>query len=203
MSTNVIGYTEARIDGKWYCIDFFQYDITGHIHHIPCLDGQSMVYTALQWDCDMECIPVPTDLSAQVRASCTGRDGKLIGEDDPHWNPWHQVTGSWFGSVDLDQPEYCGFFPREDITYHLSNPGTNEMNENNMISVQTYHELPDEEKKAYQYYEYTSPWGNRAILRAFKNNVLARIKAWNDEVTLCKPEWRIILPDVRVLLVVS
>lgn len=25
MSVYVTGYTEARIDGKWYCIDFFQY----------------------------------------------------------------------------------------------------------------------------------------------------------------------------------
>lgn len=148
MSRNVLGYTEARIKGKWYCIDFFQFDAAGHIHHIPCLEGQSMVYTALQWDCDLEPIRVPTDLSDQVRESCTGRNGRIPGEDDPHWNPWHMIRGSWFGTVDLEQPEYCGFFSRQDVTYHLSNPSENEINENNMLPVEMYHNLPDEEKKA-------------------------------------------------------
>ena len=84
MSISVTGYTEAKIEGKWYCIDFFQYDMNGHVHHIPCIEGQSIVHTALQWDCDMDCIGVPTDLSPQVKAECTDRDGKLFGEDDPH-----------------------------------------------------------------------------------------------------------------------
>ena len=56
MSISVTGYTEAKIEGKWYCIDFFQYDMNGHVHHIPCIEGQSIVHTALQWDCDMDCI---------------------------------------------------------------------------------------------------------------------------------------------------
>ena len=47
MSRHVIGYTEARIDGKWYCIDYFQYDMAGRVRHIPCIDGQSLVYSAL------------------------------------------------------------------------------------------------------------------------------------------------------------
>lgn len=203
MSTNVIGYTEAKIDGKWYCIDFFQYDMTGHIHHVPCLDGQSMVKTALQWDCDMEPIRVPTDLSDQVRESCTGRDGKLFGEGDPHWNPWHLVRGSWFGAVDLEQPEYCGFFLRQDIANYLSNPTDCGLNENEMLSVQRYHELQDEEKKAYQYYEYTSHWGNRAILRNFKRSIIARINAWNYGAAFCKEHMKITLSDVRVLLIIG
>ena len=68
MSISVTGYTEAKIEGKWYCIDFFQYDMNGHVHHIPCVEGQSIVHTALQWECDMDRIGVPTDLSPQVKA---------------------------------------------------------------------------------------------------------------------------------------
>ena len=163
MSISVTGYTEAKIEGKWYCIDFFQYDMNGHVHHIPCVEGQSIVHTALQWECDMDRIGVPTDLSPQVKAECTGRDGKLFGEDDPHWNPWHMVRGSWFGSVDLDQPEHCGYFPRQAVADYLSNPHDVTLDEGDMIPVEEYRELPEEEKKAYQYYEYTSPYGNRSI----------------------------------------
>ena len=163
MSISVTGYTEAKIEGKWYCIDFFQYDMNGHVHHIPCVEGQSIVHTALQWECDMDRIGVPTDLSPQVKAECTGRDGKLFGEDDPHWNPWHMVRGSWFGSVDLDQPEHCGYFPRQAVADYLSNPHDVTLDEGDMIPVEEYRELPEEEKKAYQYYEYTSPYGNRCL----------------------------------------
>ena len=42
MSRHVYGYTEAKIDGRWYCIDFYQYDMDGRIHHIPCIQGQSI-----------------------------------------------------------------------------------------------------------------------------------------------------------------
>ena len=136
MSISVTGYTEAKIDGQWYCIDFYQYDMAGHVHHIPCLEGQSIVRTALDWDCDVDRIAVPTDLSDQVRAECTGRDGKLLGEGDPHWNPWNMVRGSWFGSVDLSQPEYCGYFPRQAVADYLSNPHEMSLNEDDMIPVQ-------------------------------------------------------------------
>ena len=54
-----------------------RYDMNGHVHHLPCIEGQRIVHTALQWDCDMDRIGVPTDLSPQVKAECTGRDGKL------------------------------------------------------------------------------------------------------------------------------
>jgi len=63
MGRHVYGYTEARIDGKWYCIDFYQHDMEGNLHHIPCIEGQSMVYSALDWDCNVQRISPPDDLS--------------------------------------------------------------------------------------------------------------------------------------------
>ena len=203
MSTNVTGYTEAKIGEKWYCIDFFQYDMAGRIRHIPCLEGQSMAYAALQWECDMDRISAPDDLSEQVREACTGKDGKLFGEGDPYWNPWHIVRGNWFESVDLTQPEYCGFFPRQAVADCLSNPGENDINEDEMLSAQDYHDLGEEEKKAYQYFEYTPSWGNRRILRDFKENVIARINTWNSEIAFCKEDMQVGLSDVRVLLIVG
>ena len=203
MGINVTGYTEARIDGKWYCIDFFQYDMTGHIHHLPCIEGQSIVRTALDWDCEVERIATPTDLSDLVREKCTGKDGKLFGEDDPYWNPWHMVRGSWFGLVDLDQPEHCGYFPRQSVADFLSNPHEMTLDEDDMIPVEEYRELSVEEKKAYQYYEYTSPYGNRAILRDFKNAVVERMNAWNREIAFCNNHMQISLSDIRVLLIIG
>jgi len=202
MSVYVTGYTEARIDGKWYCIDFFQYDMTGRQYHIPCLEGQSMVNAALDSECEMERIPVPTDVSDQVRAACTGSDGTLFGEGKSY-NPWHLIRGSWFGSVDLSQPELCGFFSRQDIANYLSNPSETEIDEVDMLYAQEYHELPDEEKKAYQYFEYTPTCGYRAIMRRFKQAVLDRIEVWNDMISWHGDNKRISLSDVRVLVVID
>lgn len=66
MSIRMTGYTEARIEGQWRCIDFHQYDTKGQLHHIPCITGQSMVAQALEWDCDLQRIGAPTDLSDEV-----------------------------------------------------------------------------------------------------------------------------------------
>ena len=48
MGIYVTGYTEARVDGKWVCIDFWQPDENGKYHHVPCIEGQSMVAQALE-----------------------------------------------------------------------------------------------------------------------------------------------------------
>lgn len=48
MSIWVDGFTEARINGKWHCIDFHQYDMDGKLCHILCITGQSFVYHALE-----------------------------------------------------------------------------------------------------------------------------------------------------------
>lgn len=50
MSTYITGYTEAKMNGKWYCIDFFQYDEDGNLKHRPCIEGQGMIRHALEWD---------------------------------------------------------------------------------------------------------------------------------------------------------
>ena len=203
MGRHVYGYTEARIDGKWYCIDFYQHDMEGNLHHIPCIEGQSMVYSALDWDCDVQRISPPDDLSELVRSACTGKDRKLFGDGDTYWFPWHMVRGRWFTSVDLDQPEFCGFFPRQIVADYLSNPEDNEIDEDNMLSPGAYHALPEEERKAYQYYEYTPTWGNRAILRRFKQAVLDRISVWNDQIAWHSRNQKISLSDVRVLLIMD
>ena len=197
MGIYVTGYTEARVDGKWVCIDFWQPDENGKYHHVPCIEGQSMVAQALEDGCQMENIWTPEDLSERVREMCLHKDGTLIGTKQMDGRPWHMVPGSWFTKADLNQPEYCGFFPRQMVADYLANPDGIEINEDEMLFPGEYTALDEESKKGYQYFEYTPQWGSRTILRRMKRNVLARVEAYHDRTYK-----DITLSDVRVLLTI-
>ena len=54
MSVWLDGYTEAKVNGQWQCIDFFQQDVKGRLRIVPCVTGQSLVKQALEWDCDWQ-----------------------------------------------------------------------------------------------------------------------------------------------------
>ena len=110
MGVNVTGYTEARINGKWHCIDFHQYDSKGQLHLIPSIAGRSSVLGALEDECSMDRIfGAPEDLSEEVRRLNTASDGTLYGSGEPYWISWHIIEGEWFKKANLDYPEYCGF----------------------------------------------------------------------------------------------
>ncbi len=195
MGIYVTGYTEAKVRERWHCIDFWQHDAEGKMRHIPCIAGQSMVAQALELDCDMDRIALPSDISEQVREMCTHKDGSLFGSKFEDGNPWHIVRGRWFEKANLDQPEFCGFFPRNEVAAYLANPDETEISEDDMVSAAEYRHMDEEEKKAYQYFEYTPQWGNRSILRRLKRNVIERMNAWNDMAFQ-----DISLSDIRVLL---
>ena len=201
MSTWIEGYTEACIDGKWRCIDFYQYDANEKLRHIPCIKGQSYARYALEWDCDMQNLTgVPEGISDGVRKECTGDNGVLYGEEEHKWNYWHIIAGSWFEKVDFSIPESCGFFPRQEISRYLSHPETDSLDTENMLTLEEYHKLDDEAKKAYQYYEYTDPTGSRAIIHDLKQAVVDRIIAYNRYLHWQDNHKAISLKDVRVLI---
>ncbi len=204
MGVNVTGYTEARINGKWHCIDFHQYDSKGQLHLIPSIAGRSSVLGALEDECSMDRIfDAPEDLSEEVRRLITASDGTLYGSGEPYWINWHIIEGKWFKKANLDFPEYCGFFTRQSISLFLGNPEENTLNPDEMLSAEEYQALDVEGKKAYQYFEYTEPYGNRAILRNFKQAVMDRIRAFNRYLCWqdCKKE--ITIDDVRILLTID
>ena len=203
MSIWVTGYTEAKVDGKWHCIDFFQYDEKGELHHIPCITGQSYVRQALEWDYKMEPIGVPEGLSDPVRKKCTSRDGVLYGTESPRWTSWYIVEGRWFKTADLEMPEFCGFFPRQAVSNYLANPDENSLNEETMLTTEEYQALEPEVKKAYQYFEYTDPSGSRQILRRFKRAVMSRLEAFNESLFWSEGNHEASLDDVRVLLLIG
>ena len=100
-------YTEARVNGQWRCIDFFQQDIKGQLKIVPCVIGQSMVRQALEWDCDCNYVMgVPDGLSDAVRKECTDSNGVLAGTETPRWGSWYVIDGKWFDKVDFSMPEY-------------------------------------------------------------------------------------------------
>ena len=201
MSVWINGYTEAKVDGKWHCIDFHQYDIRGKLHHVPCVTGQSMVWQALEWDCDMQRIMgAPADLSEEVRRERTSDEGVLYGTGELSWFTWHVIEGNWFAKANLSLPEFCGFFPRQDVCRYLSNPDECDLDTEQMLSVEEYQALDPEVKKAYQYFEYTETGGSRQILRDLKQAVQDRVRAYNESLSWDDRDKEITLADVRVLI---
>lgn len=203
MSIYLEGFTEAKINGQWVCIDFHQYGADGKLHHIPCIAGQSLIGQALEWGCDMQRIGAPTDLSDEVRKLNTSEEGVLYGTGKERYTLWYIVEGSWFMKVNLNMPDCCGFFPRQAVGQYLANPSENKMDPEEMLSIEDYQALDPEVKKAYQYFEYTEPYGDRSILREFKEAVLDRISAYNEHISWQSRGKDISLADVRVLITES
>ena len=95
MGVYVTGYTEAKVNGKWHCIDFYQYDSKGKLSIIPCITGQSFVFQAVEWDCDADrMMGAPTDVSDRVREKCSNDKGILYGTEDLNWCSWYIVDGN-------------------------------------------------------------------------------------------------------------
>ena len=205
MGVWLTGYTEAKVNGKWRNIDFYQYDSKGKLHLIPAIEGQSFVKYAFEWDCKMDdLMGTPDDPSEVVRKECSTKDGVLLGPSEAAgFCCWYVVEGKWFDKANLEIPESCGFFKRDALSWHLGNPDENSLNVDDMLSVEEYQELSPEIKKAYQYYEYTDPSGSRQIMRRFKEAVLARIRAYNDHIKWDDKEKEIDCSDVRVLILQS
>lgn len=200
MSVDVIGFTEAKIQGKWECIDFYLPDKDGTMHLVPCIRGGSSTHYTLRTDCDLWRLREPLDLSEPVRKNMTNEDGNIYGLMGNGYTAWHVIEGSWFANVDLQQPEYCGFFKRQDVTRYLSRIDEYDLDENEMLSIDDYHELPDDEKIAYQYMEYTPYYGNRWILRDLKNSVMSRLNAYNSVIAIEDGLKELEFADCRVVL---
>ena len=201
MSMIVTGYTEARVENRWVNIDFFVYDQHGKLKIVPCIEGHSFAYDALEQDTSMYWLSTaPDDLSDVVKKVSTTPDGTLIGTDDDYDHFWFCIDGSWFQKINLNMPEHCGFFPRQAIVNYLGNPAENDLDLEVMLSIEGYQALEAEVKKAYQYFEYTSEWSGRQILRELKDAVQSRVVAFNRVRDFQKQDIAITLDDVRVVL---
>ena len=112
-----------------------------------------------------------------------------------------RIEGEWFAKATLTISEYCGFFPRQALGYYLCNSDNNSLDTDRMLSVEEYHKLDTEEKKAYRYYEYTDSESERLILYNFKEAVVQRLKAINERLFWSSEiDSELFFSDVRVLL---
>ena len=201
MGIRVTGYTEVRVEDRWVNIDFFIYDQHGSLKIVPCIDGASFTFDSLERDTSMYRFSgVPDDLSFAVKKECILPNGTLKGADNNFDYSWFCIDGSWFQKVNLNMPERCGFFPRKAVADYLSNPDEHDLDMETMLSIENYQALEAEVKKAYQYFEYTSSWSSRQILRDLKDDVLSRIVAYNRARDWRKNDIEITLSDVRVVL---
>ena len=201
MSTRVTGYTEARVENKWVNIDFFIYDQRGDLKIVPCIEGASFTFDSLERDASMYRLSsAPDDLSAAVKKECIPANDMLKGSETLFDYSWFCIDGSWFQRVNLNMPERCGFFPRKAVTDYLYNPDDHDLDMETMLTIEDYQALEAEVKKAYQYFEYTSGWSSRQILRDLKDDVLSRVVAFNRIRNWQKNDMEITLNDVRVVL---
>ncbi len=86
------------------------------------------------------------------------------------------------------------------VSRYLVNPDDNEIDEEEMLSIEEYQSLGAEVKKAYQYFEYTAPYGSRKILCDFKQAVMERMWAYNNSLAYEERNLEIGLNDIRVLI---
>lgn len=169
MGTEYTVYCEARIGGRWHNIDFYQRPIGRDLMISPVIWGKSAIGAALNW------YIIPTrirkdDISQVTRAAESDKS------DD--WQ-WQYIPGSWFIDKDLDAPEFCGYFPRQEVLDYKAGLADLICTED-MLDTEAYLALPDDGKIAYQYFEYTEKWGARHVTQMIKHAVECRIRAAND-----------------------
>lgn len=165
MGTYYTLYCEARINGVWHNIDFYQRPLVGIPMLVPVIEGQSAVGSALRWYAN----PMPIkseDLSAMTRSQESDRAES--------WQ-WLQIPGSWFADKDLNSPEFCGYFPKQDVLDYKS--GLIDMiNTEDILEAEAYLAFPDDGKLSYVYFEYTEPWGYKDVMNRIKTSVELRMR---------------------------
>ena len=74
MSMMITGYTEARVEDRWVDIDFFVYDQHSELKIVPCIEGHSFAYDALEQGTSMYRLSTaPDDLSDAVKKEISER----------------------------------------------------------------------------------------------------------------------------------
>lgn len=162
-------YCEAKIGDKWYNIDFYQRPLDGAPKLTPVIWGKSVIRSAIDWYVH----PVPLD-AGTLSDVTRGQES-----DKAQDYQWKFIPGSWFIGKELDTPEYCGYFPKQEVLDFKSGL-TDMICSEDMLDTEAYLALPDEGKIAYQYFEWTEEWGPRYVLKLIQHGVEERIRACNE-----------------------
>lgn len=190
MSVWVECYAEARINGVWRSVDF--YSKRGNEFVIaPIMTGQSMLYSAINW----EAAYTPVGYSA-------------ISEDyrsmwpDREYVSYYAIPGNWFECRDLEQPEFCGYIPRQQVASFKSGE-IDEINDEELISAFEFSAMTPEAQQAYTYIEYTNPFSIRDYMRRLKRGLEDRMVQYNEfgrQSTEDRCDPAISLSDMRMIV---
>lgn len=171
-------YAEAKIDGVWHSIDFYQRTTSGKFGLIPIISGKSFLGGALRWQGLGERITYE-DLSDEIKENFKKYD------DFPYWeffDFWEEL-----GNRDFEKPEFVGFFPNDAIAAYEAGDDealTAAANDGDYFAPIDFAKLTPEAQRGFRYYEWTEPFGYHDTLRRIKRGVLDRINAYKDELWL-------------------
>lgn len=172
-------YVEAKIDGVWHSIDFYQKTASGKFGLIPIISGKSFLGGALRWEGLLGATLPYQELSEEIRSQF--KDYK----DPDQWgffDFWEEL-----GNRDFEKPEFVGFFPNDAIAAFEA--GCDEAlsaaaSEGDYFAPIDFAKLTPEAQRGFRYYEWTEPFGYHDTLRRIKRGVLDRINAYKNELWL-------------------
>lgn len=176
MGVYCFAYLEAKLDGVWRSIDYFQMTKKGELKRQPLLWGQSVVYSMVN-DSNKWYRLDRSFLSEELQKEFPLYKNPVTGEDQ-EYRTYYVLDGKDLRDYKLDRPDYCGFFLKNDV-YRFESSDY-EIDPDMSLSAQEYEELSPEAKKAYMYYEYTEPYGEKYIMRQLKSAVAQCINTFND-----------------------
>lgn len=170
MSIWVTCYIEAQIDGEWHSIDLYSKHPRNNMILAPIIDGQSYLRSAIEFY-DIYSRIEYNDLSSELKAA----------RKNCEYASWMVMPGKWFDEHRFEVPERVGYVPRQmALDYYGGNFRDDwEDCEYSMISISEYRSLTEEERMAYQYIEYTPPFGPRDTMNTIKNAMIERVRQYN------------------------
>lgn len=171
-------YAEAKVDGVWHSIDFYQRTASGKFGLIPIISGKSYLGGALRWE-GLGGRIAYDELSEEIKANFKNY------EDFPYWeffDFWEEL-----GQRDFEKSEFVGFFPNDAIAAYEAGDVdalTAAANEGDYFSPIDFAKLTPEAQRGFRYFEWTEPYGYHDTLRRIKQGVLERLAAYKNELWL-------------------
>lgn len=190
MSVWVDCYAEAKVNGVWKSVDFFSK--RGNEFVIaPIMEGQSMFYSAITWEAANERVSY-SDLSEELRGMWP----------DNEYVSWYKIPGSWFEIRDLEQPEFCGYIPRQQVADFKAGE-IDEINDEELICASEFAAMTPDAQRGYDYIEYTNPFSVRDYMRRLKRGMEDRMVQYNEygrRSTEDRRDPAITLSDMRMIV---
>lgn len=175
MSVYVTMYAQAKVNGVWRSIDYWQRSINGQLVRVPVMMGQSTLAMVVR-ECDAIQRTGLQYVAPEIAEMITeNHDGVTLFQGIS----LYELNGSDLIGRDLDQMEICGFFENSDVAKYKADPNY-PIWEVEYLSPREYNALAKEAKRAYTYLEVTDPYGEFATLKRLRAALIDRVNTFND-----------------------